>query len=177
VVSGETIWISAANVDQATNYDIIITNYSPADSDTLKYDFSADTPITVSGVANAGNDGWTLEVTAAQTLLWRGGTIQFAGYVTDTNGRVFAVDSGAITVTPSPLATSDWTAVIAACDEAILAYAGNPNHSFVVQGITVTYRSMAELIQLRDYAKTREREDTGNRPKRIIRTRFSRYSG
>ena len=177
VVAGETIWIAAANTTQATNADIILTDYLPA-SYNLAYQFAAATPISVSAVANGGGTGWTLEVTAAQTLVWKPGEIRFAGYVTaKTGGRVFAVDAGTIAVTASPLATSAWTAIVAACDAAILAQmgTGQTSGSFSVDGLSksFSYRSADELMTLRAYAKNMADLETGNRPKRIIRTRFT----
>jgi hypothetical protein len=172
VVAGETIWTAAANTK--SKGDIILSDYTPAGGYTLAYQFAAATPISVAAVANGGNTGWTLELTAVQTLLWKAGTIRFTGYVTQTSGgRVFAVDAGTISVEPSPLATSAWTAVVAACDAAILAYAGNPNGSFNVDGLSISYRSLSQLTDLRSYAKTMADQETGNRPRRIIRTRFT----
>jgi len=174
IVAGETIWISASNTTQGTNYDLIFTDYTPAGGYTLAYDFAAVTPITVAGVANGANTGWTLEVTAAQTLVWKAGIIRFAGYVTLTaSGRKFAVDAGSILVTPSPLATSDWTAIITACDAAILTYAGNPYGSINIGEQSIQFRSMEDLINLRTFAKQMEASETGSRPKRIIRARFT----
>jgi hypothetical protein len=177
IVAGETMWIAAANTTQTTNADISITNYLPA-SYALAYQFAAATPISVSGVANGAGTGWTLEVTATQTLAWKPGAIRFAGYVTaKTGGRVFAVDAGTIAVTASPLATSQWTAVVTACDAAILAQmaTGQTSGSFSVDGLSqsFTYRSADELIRLRSYAKNMADQETSNRPIRIIRSRFT----
>jgi len=174
VVGGETIWIAAANTTQATNSDIVIDDYTPAGGYTLAYHFAASTPITVAGVANGDDSGWTLEVTAAQTLLWKAGTIRFAGYVTHTaSSRVFAVDYGAVIVTASPLATSNWTTVVTQCDAAILSYASNPNSSISVDGVAFAYRSLSQLLDLRAAAQAMADSETGNRMKRIIRTRFT----
>jgi hypothetical protein len=173
IVAGESIWIAAANTIQAAR-DLIVDNFTPAGGYTLAYRFAATTPISVAGVANGDDTGWTVDVTAAQTLLWKAGSVSFAGVVTHTaTSRVFAVDQGAIAVTASPLATSAWTAVVAACDAAILTYSGSPMSSFSIDGQTYSYRSMDQLIALRDYASARAEIETGNRMKRIIRTRFT----
>ena len=174
IVSGETIWISAANTTQDTNADIVLADYTPAGGYTLAYKFAASTPISVAAAANGDDSGWTLEVTAAQTLLWKAGTIRFAGYVTHTStGRIFAVDAGTIRVTASPMATSSWSAVVTACDAAIATYAANPHGSFSVDGMSVTYRSLSQLLDLRTYAQSMTEQETGTRGKRIIRTRFT----
>ncbi len=174
IIAGESIWISASNTTQATNADIILTDYTPADGYTLGYDFNAPTPITIAGVANGADTGWTLELTAAQTLLWKAGLIHFAGYVTKTSSsRKFAVDAGAISVAASPLATSAWTAIVTALDAAILEYAATPVGSFSVDGVNINYRSMEDLTNLRAYAKTMADSELGSRQKRIIRARFT----
>lgn len=177
IVAGETIWIASANTTQATNVDIILTDYTPA-SYALAYQFAAATPITVAAVANGAGTGWTLEVTAAQTLVWKPGRINFAGYVTHSvSTRKFAVDAGAIEVTASPLASSAWTAVVAACDAAILAQmsTGEQSGSFSVDGMSKSfaYRSTDDLITLRAYAQNMADNETGARMGRIIRTRFT----
>jgi hypothetical protein len=172
IVAGETIWIAAANTVQAAT-DIELADYLPA-SYSLAYQFAASTPITVNAVANTGGTGWTLEVTAAATLAWKAGVIHFAGYVTHTSsGRKYAVDAGAISVTASPLATSAWTAVVAACDAALLAGATSGIVSAGTDGLNFAYRSPSELINLRAYAQTMADQETGNRMRRIIRTRFT----
>lgn len=173
ITAGATIWIAAANTTGDTNADIVIPSYLPA-SYSLSYQFAAATPITVAAVANGGGTGWTLEVTAAQTLLWKAGTCRFAGFATATSGgRVFLVDSGTIAVDPSPLSTSAWASVVAACDAAILAGATSGQlSSFGLGDMNITYRSPKDLMDLRAYAQTMAEQETGARMKRIIRARF-----
>ena len=171
IVAGETIWIAAANTIQ-NKTDITLTDYTPAGGYTLAYQFAASTPITVTAVANGTNTGWTLEVTAAQTLVWKGGVINYAGIVT-LSSRSYAVDTGTIQVEPSPLSTSSWTAIVTAVDAAILTYAASPSGSFSVDGMSFTYKSLKDLTDLRSYAKSMEQLETGSRIKRIIRTRFT----
>jgi len=173
IVGGESIWISAENAAQ-DGEDIILTDYTPAGGYTLAYQFAAATPIAVAASANTGNTGWTLTVTGAQTLLWRPGNIRFAGFVTHTaSTRIFAVDEGAIGVTASPLATSEYSAVLAAIEAAILAYATNPQGSISIDGMSIGYGSLRELIDLRDVYKAEVDRQTGRRIKRVIRTRFA----
>lgn len=176
IVAGESIWIAAANTAQALS-DITLTGYVPP-TYTLSYQFAAATPITVAAVANGADTGWTLEVTAAQTLVWKAGEISFAGYVTHaSSGRIFAVDAGTIAVTASPLATSSWTAIVTACDAALLTQAttGNQSGTLSMDNMTesYTYRNTADLITLRAYAQNMASYEIGPRQKRIIRTRFT----
>jgi hypothetical protein len=172
IVAGESIWIAAANSTQ-DGEDLIFADYTPAGGYTLAYQFAAAVPISVAAVANSGNTGWTLTVTGAQTLLWRPGVVRFAGFVTHTEStRVFAVDEGAIGVTASPLATSEYATVLAAIETAILNYATNPRSSITVDGMTINYSSLRELLDLRSVYRAEVASQTGKRIKRIIRTRF-----
>jgi len=172
-VAGETIWLSADNTVQGTS-DITFAGYTPAGGYTLAYHFAGTTPVTVDAEANAGNTGWTLTVSAAETLTWKAGVVRFAAYVTHTaSGRVFSVEGGQIAVIASPLATSSYSAALTACDAAISDYAANPHGSFSIDGMNVSYRSMDDLKKLREYLKSLIAEELGNRPIRIIRTRFN----
>ena len=173
IVAGETLWIAAANTAQGLP-DITFTGYTPAGGYTLAYQFAGTTPAAVAAVANGTNTGWTLTVTAAETLTWKAGAVRFVAYVTETaTDNVYAVDSGTIAVTASPLATSSYTAALTACDTAIADYAANPHGSFAIDGMNVTYRSFDQLMKLRNYLKSLIAEELGNRPIRIIRTRFT----
>lgn len=173
ITAGETVWIADASAISATKNDIKFTGFTPALGYTLAYSFAASTPVTVSAAANTGGTGWTLEVPAATTLAWKAGALVYNALVTHTaSQRVYAVESGTVNVKPSPLATSSWTAVVAACDAAILSYSGNPNSSLSVDGMTISYRSMENLTTLRAYAREMELNDRGFRP-RIIRARFT----
>jgi uncharacterized protein (UPF0264 family) len=175
VQAGETVWVAAANTAQS-RVDIVIDGFTPA-THTLAYQFAASTPITVSAVTN-GSTGWTLEVSATATLAWKPGTIRFAAYATAIVGaRVFAVDAGTISVDASPLATSAWSAVVSACDAAMLTQAGTGEQSgsFSIDGISksFTYRSAQDLITLRAYAQNMVEQETAGRMPRVIRSRFT----
>lgn len=173
IVAGESIWLSADNTAQDAA-DLTFDDYTPAGGYTLAYSFSASTPLTVAAVANGADTGWTLDVAPAQTILWSAGHIAFAGYVTHTaTGRKYVVDQGSIAVAASPLSTSAWTAVIAACDAALLSGASSGMVSFGLDGVNVAYKTTADLIRLRDYAKSMESDAIGGSRTRIIRTRFT----
>lgn len=169
IVGGETILRDA-------DHDGIITftDYTPADGYSLAYQFAAETPFTVDG--ETSGDGWTLEVTGAQTLILAPGGLPFVGMVTatvDGLARSFAVDQGTIEVSASPLRISAWQAVLAQVDAAMAEYASNPNGSFSIDGMNVSYRSFPQLAHLRDYALMMLRKDTASRTPRIIRSRFA----
>lgn len=171
VTGGESIWISALNTAQNST-DLTFDGFKPSDGYTLAYQFAADTPVSVSGVASG--DGWTLDVSAATTLTWRPGRLAFVGIVTHTaTGHTFVVDSGSISVTASPMRVSSWKAVVAACDAAMLTAASSPNGSISVDGMSVTYRGPQDLTRLRDYAAQQLKADTANRMPRKILTRFA----
>lgn len=175
VTSGESIWISASNTTRETNADIVLTDYTPAGGYTLAYLFaSTPTPITVAAVANGGNTGWTLEVTAAQTLAWKPGQIAFTGQVTHTSsGRVWGVDQGLIRVLASPVVASQYAAALTAVEAAIAEYASNPYGSFTIPGgMTVSFRSLEDLLNLRGYYKALVAETSATRQRRILRSEF-----
>lgn len=174
VTAGETIWISASNTTGATNSDIVLSSYTPAGGYTLAYLFASASPITVSCVASGGNTGWTLEVTAAQTLAWKPGQISFSGQVTHTDtGRVWVVDQGLVRVLPSPVQASQYAAALASVDTAIEQYAANPYGSFTIPGgLSVSYRSIDDLLNLRGHYKQLIADTGATRQRRIIRTEF-----
>lgn len=169
VVAGESIWISASNTVKGYT-DITIPDFTPPTA-ALAYQFDAPTPISVTAVANGDNTGWTLEVTGTQTLLWYNSVISFVAFAT-VSERVYQVDSGTIRVTQSPLRVSSWTAVVTAIDAAILTYAAQPVGSISVEGMSLSYRSLDDLIKLRDYAIYMQNKDSSSKVRRIIRTRF-----
>lgn len=172
VVAGETIWIDATNTTQ-DKADLVFTDYLPT-THTLVYNFAAATPISVTASANSGNTGWTLTVTAAQTLLWKAGLMRFTGLATHTStSRVFAVDEGSISVTASPLAVSDYAAALTAIESAISNFATSPNRSFQLGDLSVTYASVEELLALRNFYRFEVSRETGGRIRRIMHTRFN----
>ena len=174
IIAGETIWVSASNTAQDwSGTDLFFDNYLPA-THALTYSFSAPTPISVTAVSNNMGTGWTLTVTAAQTLLWKSGQIRYTALATEVgeNGKSFAVDSGVIVVDASPLAVSAYAAALTAIDAAIATHATDPQRSISIGDMSVTYDSVEELIALRQYVVWLVQQDTGKRIKRIIRTRF-----
>jgi len=174
IIAGESIWIAAANAVQS-GQDITFADYAPSGGYTLAYQFAASTPITVSASANGDSSGWTLEVTAAQTLVWKPAQVAYAGYITHTaTDRVFAVDAGRIAVGASPVATSSWKTALANVDAAIASYSEtSTQRSVMIDGMQVSFRSVSELISLRNWLQGMVNADTGNRPRRIIRSRFA----
>jgi len=173
VMAGETIWVAAANTAQSSA-DIILPNYLPA-SFSLAYQFAAATPLTVAAAANGDDDGWTLTVTAAQTLLWKAGVINFAAFVTElaVTARVFSVDAGFIRVAASPLAVSDYAAALTAIETAISTFSAGGIKAFSLGDMQITYNSVSELFDLRDFYKSESMKQLSTRPRRIIRTRFT----
>lgn len=175
VIAGQTIFVSASNsVDDWAGDDIVIDGISPAGGYTLVYSFAAPTPISVTAAANGANTGWTLTVTAAQTLLWTAGKITFAALATHTaSTKVYAVDSGSISVTASPLAVSQYAAALTAIETAIATFATDPQRSFTLGAMSISYSSLQELIDLRTFYRAEVARETGKRTKRIIRARFT----
>lgn len=172
LTSGETIYIAADN-GKANAEDIIVTGYLPS-THTLQYQFAGTSALSVDGVANGAATGWTLTVTAAQTLLWRGGTIPFVGFATKTaNGMVTAIDQGSIAVTASPLTASWATTALAAVEAKIEGRASSDQESFTLGDMAVKFMAIDELVKLRDWLRAEVKRNGPSRIKRIIRTRFT----
>lgn len=171
IIGGESIWISAANTVQNST-DIAYDSITPAEGYTLAFLFSADSPLTVAAVANADNTGWTLDVTGAQTLTFSPGDLSYAAIATKS-GRSIYVESGIIIVKPSPVRVSAWKQVLADIDNAIAQYSKSPNGTVSMGDMQVTYKSMADLTKMREYAEHKLRRDTGQGVRRRILTRFA----
>jgi hypothetical protein len=141
---------------------------------TCVYQFGSATPLTVA--CDIAGDVFTLNLSAANTLVLRSGSIRFVALATTTaTGAVECVDSGTITVEPSPVATSDYEAGLEAVEAAILNYAANPNQKVALSGMMVEYRSIEDLITLKSYYLAeiqRDKTGRGSGPMRI-RSRFA----
>lgn len=160
ITPGETLDVTVTHADA-----------TPAAGYTLAYRFAAPTPITVAGVDN-GSGGWTVTLTATQSLTLTRGDMAFDALVT-LAGVATCIDRGTIYVYPSPLATSQWRAVLASVDAAIVAQAtsGEESGSFTVGELSksYTYRSRSDLLALRAFCLREIARDTGKaRPYRIL---------
>lgn len=146
-------------------------SYAPEDGWAIAYRFAATDPITVDGVDDS-EGGFTVALTAAQTLTMTAGALVFDAIA--TKGPVStAVDRGQITVMPSPITVSRWQAVLTAVEESIAGFAGNSNRSMTVDGMSVTYRSMDELLNLRAFCIKQIARDKGSRLPHVIRSVFT----
>ena len=128
---------------------------------TLDYKFNSQpTPVSVSCVGTSGS--WVLTVTAAMTTLWTRGVVSFVAYLTkSSDNSVSVIYFGDIQLEASPMATSQYTAALAAVEAAILSYASNPNRRINVDTISIEYKDMDELMKLRDYYKREIAKETG----------------
>lgn len=157
---------------ETINKTITVDGYAPADGWSLSYRFAAPTPFAVAGVATEDATGWTIAVASAETLTWRRGTLTFDAIVSK-GSEVVAVDAGAIAVAASPLLASQYQAALAAVEAAIKEYGTTSNRSFSMADMSVTYRDLGDLLNLRAfYIREIRRETTGGLP-HIIRTRFN----
>lgn len=134
IIAGESITATITGLD--------VSGFS------LSYQFSATTPFSVDCVANG--DSWELTVTPAQTLTMKAGIVRFAALLTNTTeGTTQAVDYGTLAVAASPLTVSQYEAALVAVDAAILGFAGNVNKRLSLGTMSVEYRSLDELLNLR----------------------------
>jgi hypothetical protein len=146
---------------------VTVLGYTPDDGYTLAYRFAAPTPITAAGVDDEAG-GWTVTLTATQTLTLTAGLLAFDALVTKA-GVSTAVDRGSIRVLPSPLTVSKWQSVLTSTDAAIATWGSNENRSFSVDGMSLSYKSLDELLHLRAVCIREIKRDTGiRRPYRIL---------
>lgn len=129
-------------------------------SGTLIYSFQASTPFSV--VCDDIGDSFVLSVSAAQTLTMPAGSVRFAAFQV-IDGVSKCVDSGIIYVTASPLATSEYTAALAAVDAAILTYGSNPNRKIKVGQLDIEYKNLSDLLALRNHYRMLINRDLGKR--------------
>lgn len=153
---------------------ITMADYPAADGWAVSYRFAAPTPI--SQACAGGTDGaWTLSLSSAQTLTLAG-RVRFDALATQTAGesvaQVVAVDSGVIAVAPSPLAVSKWSAVLAAVETAIATWGTNDQRSMSIEGMSISYKSLDELLNLRAFCTREISRDTGSKRPRFILSRF-----
>ena len=136
---------------------------------TCIYQFKCAVPFSV--ICTASATQFTLSVSAAQSLTLKAGKIYFAAFATTTStGAVECVDSGYLTVAPTPLATSSYETALAAVDVAIASYATNPNKRVNVGDISIEYRDLNDLIALKSYYQSeiaRDLTGRGSGPFRI----------
>ena len=160
LTAGETLAVTVA-----------ITDYTPDAGYVLAYRFAAPTPITATGVDDS-TGGWTVTLTAAQTLTLVAGQLAFDALVTKA-GVATAVDRGMIQVLASPLTVSQWNATLTAVDAAIASYGASNQRSFSVDGMSVSFKTLDELLNLRAFCIREIRRETGAaKPYRIL-SRFN----
>lgn len=141
---------------------------------TCVYSFATATPFSVTCAITDGV--FVLTVSAVQSLTLKAGNVRFVAMVTTTSGgAVECVDSGYLTVEPSPLATSSYTAALAAVEAALLTFASNPNRRLSLGTMSVEYKSVDDLLALKAYYQAEIKRDLtgqGTGPTRIY-TRFA----
>jgi hypothetical protein len=167
IIGGESISVSA----DASGRDITFSGFTPVDY-SLSYQFAAPVPFAVSATANDEDTGWTLTISGTQTLAFGVGDIVYVGMITDDSGLAVAVDTGTIRAQASPLRVSPWAAVLASVDAAIAEYAQTPSGNIMVDGVSVSFRSLSDLTTLRDYAAYRLNLDSPKRIQRVLRGRY-----
>lgn len=151
--------------------DLTISDYSPADGYTISFRFGGAAPFAVAGVSALDGAAWALDVTSAATATMGRGRVAWDALATK-DGVSTVADSGAISVTASPLTVSRYVATLAAVETAIANYATSTKRSFSVDGISTTYRDLDELLNLRAFLKREIAHESGARRSSVILTRF-----
>jgi len=148
---------------------VVLTDQTPAGGWSLAYRFAASNPITATGTVDG--DGWMITLSPAQTITLTPGPMLFDAIASKADIAI-AVDRGTILVLSSPAAVPKWKTILDSIDAAIAGYASNPNRSIGMGDMQVTYRSLEELKNLRAYAVSMLRKETGTAKPRIIRAVF-----
>ena len=143
----------------------ITTNFKPVyyAGETAKIAVTADGATAVRVVcgsathALANADGvWRGSIDTAKLV----GTCPYTVLATDAGDETEAVAHGAFTVRCA--GRSALREVIAAIDEAVRTWGTNPNRSISVGEISITYKSLDELLAVRaQYVKRAEEEENG----------------
>ena len=151
---------------------VAVSGYSSADGWAISYRFAAyPSPLTVAGVAN-GSGGWAIALTSAQTLTLLTGPMRFDAIVSKASVAV-AVDSGTIAVTASPGLVSKWQAILDSVELAIASWGTSDQRSMTIEGMSISYRSIDELLKLRAFCIKQIARQTGNGRSSRILSRFS----
>jgi hypothetical protein len=152
-----------------------ITGKTPDAGYALSYRMAIDTVgITAAGVDN-GAGGWTVALTAAQTIAMPSGLLVFDALLT-LGAATELVDRGQIAVTASPLFVSQWAAVLVQVDAAIAAWAtsGSKETSVSFDGMakSLAVSSLADLQSLRSFCIRQRNRERGTRTPYRILSRF-----
>lgn len=100
---------------------------------------------------------WSAAIPTASLV----GCVRFAIFVTDSEGDVTALASGSFLV--SCAGRSPKRAIVEQIDAAIQSWGTNPNHSIQVGELSITYKSLSELLAIRaQYVQQAEEEETGS---------------
>jgi len=151
---------------------VTVTDYVPDDGWSITYRFgSSPDPVSVDGVDD-DDGGWTVELTAAQTLVMFSGQMRFDAIVFDGTESIL-VDAGIIAVTASPLLVSKWSAVLTAVEAAITSWGATDQRQISIEGMDITFRSIGELFKLRAFCVRMIGRETGNGMPTIIRSKFT----
>ena len=136
---------------------------------TLTYSFASAIPFSV--VCTVSGSAFVLTLAPSQTLTLKAGTIRFAGMHAETGGATTCVDSGVLLVEASPLAVSNYSAALAAVEAAILKFGSNPNKRLSLEGMSIEYKTLDELLSLRAFYQgevKRELGGIGSGPRRVL---------
>jgi hypothetical protein len=160
LTAGESLSVTFSNSD-----------YSPDNGWALVYRFSGPVPFQVSGVDNDAG-GFTVALTAAQTAVLPAGAVVFDALATK-GADVVAVDRGRILIHASPLTVSQWQATLTAVESLIATWGTNDQRSVSMGDMSVSFRSLDELLNLRAFCIRQIARDTGRKLPQIIRSRFT----
>ncbi len=161
ITAGESI-----NIDR-----IRLPGYTPGAGWTVTFYFASQDTLAVEAEPTSDNQAWSLNVSSDQTLTLDTGRISYAA-IAKKDEIAIRVAAGTLLNLPSPLKPSQWQKVIREVDKAILNFASSPTGSITIDGMSMTYRSMAELTRIREYAAEKLMADNGQSRPTVIRSRL-----
>lgn len=129
IYAGETLAVSVPVPSGTVSADVRLTG-------------GASVALAVDGAGTASGT-----VSAAVTLALPA-SARWGVFATGADGSVSCVASGTLAVSKL---TSDYRAALAAVDAAIASFGSNPNRSITVGEISITYKSLDDLLALRSY--------------------------
>lgn len=160
---------------ESLSVSVSVSDYKPSDGWALVYKFVYGvSSITANGNEDAEIDGWTVELTPAETLSIPSGTISFHAFAQKSSESVIieshCVDAGTIQVKSL---VSKWSAVLESVEAAIASWGTSDQRSMSIEGMSVSYRSIEELLHLRAFCTQQIKKELGRKGPHLLRTRFN----
>lgn len=155
---------------ETLSVDVVLDGKTPADGWSLKYTFAnSGGSIEVNATELDDDSGWNIALTSSQTVVFESGPLFFSGLAIKETEAV-AVDSGEIAVLSL---TSKWTVVLASVEAAIATWGTSDQRSMTIEGMSVSFRSIDELLTLRAFCIRQIDRQRRRAGRRVILSTFN----